>query len=54
MIESKNKDYPVGTIVRTHSGWRSRTIVSADACRRMPELGDLSLSTALGVMGMPG
>ncbi|XP_071134019.1 prostaglandin reductase 1-like isoform X4 [Mytilus edulis] len=54
VIESKNKDYPVGTIVRSYSGWRSRTIVSAEACRRMPELGDLSLSTALGVMGMPG
>lgn len=53
VIESKNSHYPVGTIVRTHAGWRTHTVTSK-LTRHMPELGDLPLSTALGVVGMPG
>lgn len=53
VIESKNSQHPVGTIVRTHAGWRTHTVTSK-LTRHMPELGDLPLSTALGVVGMPG
>ncbi|CAC5365889.1 PTGR1 [Mytilus coruscus] len=52
VIESKNSQYSVGTIVRTHAGWRTHTVTS-DLTGHMPDLGDLPLSTALGVVGMP-
>ncbi|XP_069141165.1 prostaglandin reductase 1-like isoform X1 [Argopecten irradians] len=57
VIVSKNADHPVGSIVRLYAGWRTHTLVTSDANQRvmkMPELGDLPLSLALGCMGMPG
>ncbi|OWF34999.1 Prostaglandin reductase 1 [Mizuhopecten yessoensis] len=57
VITSKNSSYPVGSIVRAFSGWRSHTLVTRDAFQmlgRMPDMGDLPLSLALGAMGMPG
>ncbi|XP_048738820.1 prostaglandin reductase 1-like [Ostrea edulis] len=53
---SKNPKYPVGTIVRLMSGWRSHTLVK-DAGKeilRSAEMSDLPLSLMLGTMGMPG
>lgn len=54
VVDSRNENYPVGTIVRNFSGWRHKTIIRPENTRRMPDLGDLPLSTTLGVMGMPG
>ncbi|XP_062582651.1 prostaglandin reductase 1-like [Saccostrea cucullata] len=53
---SKNPKYPVGTIVRLMSGWRSHTLVkdAEKEIRRSAEMSDLPLSLMLGVMGMPG
>ncbi|VDI13947.1 prostaglandin reductase 1 [Mytilus galloprovincialis] len=54
VIDSRDEHYPVGTIVRNFAGWRHKTIIKHENTRRMPDLGDFPLSTALGVMGMPG
>ncbi|XP_061186650.1 prostaglandin reductase 1-like [Saccostrea echinata] len=53
---SKNPKYPVGTIVRLMSGWRSHTLVkdTEKEIRRSAEMSDLPLSLMLGAMGMPG
>jgi len=55
VTQSKNAKYPVGTMIRTSCGWRSHTII-ADVTKidRMPEMGNLSYSLVLGIMGMPG
>nr|XP_022296552.1 prostaglandin reductase 1-like isoform X1 [Crassostrea virginica]XP_022296553.1 prostaglandin reductase 1-like isoform X1 [Crassostrea virginica] len=56
VIVSKNKQYPVGSIVRMRAGWRTHTLVT-DAekqIQRSAEMGDLPLSLMLGAMGMPG
>ncbi|XP_071133799.1 prostaglandin reductase 1-like [Mytilus edulis] len=54
VVDSRDEHYPVGTFVRNFAGWRHKTIIKHENTRRMPDLGDLPLSTALGVMGMPG
>ncbi|XP_033746709.1 prostaglandin reductase 1-like isoform X2 [Pecten maximus] len=57
VIASKNSNHPVGSIVRVYAGWRTHTILSNEPSPRvikMPEMGDLPLSLALGTMGMPG
>ena len=61
IIESKNSDFPVGKRVVGFLGWRSHTIVnlttldmSLGKTRLVPNIGDLSPSLALGVLGMPG
>ncbi|XP_046571425.1 prostaglandin reductase 1-like [Haliotis rubra] len=60
--ESKNKDYPVGCLVQMQSGWRSRTLVDPSKPKdletirflKVPDLGTLEPSLALGILGMPG
>ncbi|KAK3101160.1 hypothetical protein FSP39_001406 [Pinctada imbricata] len=56
VIASKNANHPVGSLTRMRSGWRTHTLVKeADKeVIRMPDLGDLSPSLVLGIMGMPG
>ncbi|XP_060068367.1 prostaglandin reductase 1-like [Ylistrum balloti] len=55
VTDSKNAKYPVGSVIRLSSGWRSHTHVKdVSTIDVMPELGDLPLSLTLGVMGMPG
>jgi len=52
---SKNKDFTVGTLVSGMFGWRTYTVVSEmSKLIPLPELGGLSPSLALGIMGMPG
>ncbi|XP_046354399.2 prostaglandin reductase 1-like [Haliotis rufescens] len=62
VTESKSKDYPVGCLVQMYAGWRSRTLVDPKNLKAMetllllkvPDLGKLAPSLALGVLGMPG
>ncbi|XP_035729878.1 prostaglandin reductase 1-like [Vespa mandarinia] len=64
IIESKNPDYPVGKRIVGYFGWRTHTIVNpkllpeleltAQKPYLLPEIGDLSPSLCLGVLGMPG
>lgn len=62
---SKNPDYPVDCLVQFHHGWRTLAVLHPDMknvagmygklmLQRLPDLGDLSPSLALGVLGMPG
>ncbi|XP_046982393.1 prostaglandin reductase 1-like [Schistocerca americana] len=60
IVESRAPEFPVGRYVVGYWGWRDRTVAETRANRDMwapmlvPELGDLPLSLALGVLGMPG
>lgn len=62
VIESKNSDYPVGTRIVSHRGWRTHSIINptiktedlSDSIYKLPELKGLSNSLGIGVVGMPG
>ncbi|KAF0306888.1 Prostaglandin reductase 1 [Amphibalanus amphitrite] len=60
VLESRSDKFPVGCRVVGALGWRSRTVVSEDmpsavfGLRKLPDLGDLPTSYALGSCGMPG
>ncbi|KAJ8925534.1 hypothetical protein NQ315_009373 [Exocentrus adspersus] len=60
IIESKNPKYPVGQHVVGYFGWRTHTISNGTSTifdskpSLVPKFGDLPLSLALGVLGMPG
>lgn len=62
VIESKNKNYPVGTLLATYSGWRTHTHFKAEELAKgnswlfspLPDLKGLPPSVGLGVLGMPG
>ncbi|KAJ0176533.1 hypothetical protein K1T71_007712 [Dendrolimus kikuchii] len=63
VIESKNPEYPVGTWVMGHFGWRTHTITKPENdkyCAQkpylyiLPDFGDLPLSLGLGVCGRVG
>lgn len=57
---SKNSNFPVGKYVVGQFGWRTHTISDGKTSFMgfpvivLPDFGDLSLSFALGVLGMPG
>ncbi|EJM99839.1 NADP-dependent oxidoreductase [Phyllobacterium sp. YR531] len=53
VIESRNPAYRVGDIVLSHSGWQSYALSDGNGLRKLdPEIAPLS--TAVGVLGMPG
>lgn len=55
VVESKNSDYPVGTIVSAMHGWQSLTVAKPDDYRLFKVDADLApISTSVGVTGMPG
>ncbi|XP_061921991.1 prostaglandin reductase 1 [Entelurus aequoreus] len=56
VVQSKNAAFPAGTHVVGRSGWRSHTISDcSDLVPVMPDWPkDVSLSLALGIIGMPG
>jgi NADPH-dependent curcumin reductase CurA len=55
VLASKNSKYPVDSHVLANVGWRSHTVTKNEALlRAVPPMGDIPLSYALGVMGMPG
>jgi prostaglandin reductase 1 len=62
IIESCHADFPVGKYVIGYFGWRTHTIANATIAPipshfppyLVPEMGDLPLSLALGVLGRVG
>ncbi|XP_063699876.1 prostaglandin reductase 1-like [Culicoides brevitarsis] len=61
VMESKNDNFPVGSFVYGHFGWRSHTVFTPDAsggsfgdAYALPDFKSLPRSLALGVLGMPG
>jgi NADPH-dependent curcumin reductase len=53
VVESRHLDYRPGDLVRARSGWRTHAAISVEGLRRVdPALA--SITTALGVLGMPG
>lgn len=56
VIKTRNGEFPLGTLVLAFSGWRTHYL-SKDGkdLRPVPfDLGSLSPSVTLGVLGMPG
>ncbi|CAF0953438.1 unnamed protein product [Didymodactylos carnosus] len=56
VIKTRNGEFPLGTLVLSGSGWRTH-FISKDGKDLKPipfDLGNLSPSVALGVLGMPG
>lgn len=63
VIESKNTEYPVGSWVMGHFGWRTHTNVNPEFGKicpqkpylyKLPDFGDLPISLALGMCGRVG
>lgn len=53
VIESRHPDYSPGDIVLSHSGWQTHALAKGEHLRKLdPEAAPIS--TALGVLGMPG
>ncbi|MBB4008860.1 NADP-dependent oxidoreductase [Allorhizobium taibaishanense] len=53
VIQSKHDKFKEGDIVLSHSGWQSHAIAKGDTLRKIdPSIAPVS--TALGVLGMPG
>lgn len=61
VVQSKANDFPVGSIIYGHFGWRTHTIVNTLAKNAdlfapyiLPAFGELPASLGLGVLGMTG
>nr|CAD7201307.1 unnamed protein product [Timema douglasi] len=62
VVESKNPEYKVGKYIVGSFGWRTKTIVNPSVADSLfnskiyilPDLGGLSESLGVGVLGMPG
>ncbi|GBP37195.1 Prostaglandin reductase 1 [Eumeta japonica] len=62
VIESKNPDYPVGSRVVSHEGWRDYVILSPNTkpsdglytVYKLPDMQGLPASLGVGAVGMPG
>ncbi|XP_048252650.1 prostaglandin reductase 1-like isoform X2 [Haliotis rufescens] len=60
VTDTKNSEYPVGTLIQCYSGWRSRSLINpkenpeALKLLKVPNLAGKEPSLALGVMGIPG
>ena len=53
VVESRSEDFAVGDLVAGFSGWQTRHVLDAGQARHI-DTGAVSVSTALGVLGMPG
>ncbi len=56
VIKTRNGEFPLGTLVLANSGWRTHYLsTNGKDLRPIPfDLGSLSPSVTLGVLGMPG
>jgi NADPH-dependent curcumin reductase CurA len=53
IVDSRHPDFTKGDIVLSHSGWQSYALADGNTLRKL-DPADAPLSTALGVLGMPG
>ena len=53
VVESRNPDLPVGDVVLAYTGWQTHAVSDGRAVRRLDPAA-APVSTALGVLGMPG
>ncbi|OJY63800.1 MULTISPECIES: NADP-dependent oxidoreductase [unclassified Rhizobium] len=53
VVKSRNTEYAPGDIVLSHSGWQSHAISNGAGLRKL-DPNAASISTALGILGMPG
>ncbi|HKT74890.1 MAG TPA: NADP-dependent oxidoreductase [Steroidobacteraceae bacterium] len=53
VLESRHPEYRPGEFVVSHNGWQQFALSSGQGMRRL-DPGDAPISTALGVLGMPG
>ncbi len=53
VVESRSDDLPLGTMVLSYSGWQTHSVADARGVRRL-DPSAAPVSTALGVLGMPG
>src|SRR5262245_56792435 len=53
VIDSRRPDFAVGDIVLCHSGWRTHALSNGEGLRKLDPAA-APITTALGVMGMPG
>lgn len=53
VLESRAPEFTPGDVVVAHSGWQTHAVVGAEDLRRV-SVGSAPISTALGVLGMPG
>jgi len=53
VLESRCSGFSAGDLVVAHSGWQTHAVADGQAVRRA-EVGSAPISTALGVLGMPG
>ena len=53
VLESRHADFSAGDHVLSYSGWQSHAVVHGKALRKL-DAGQAPLSTAVGVLGMPG
>lgn len=63
IIESRNKNFPVGKYVVGSLGWRTHAVGTSEAVAwtqpleppyLLPDIGDLPISLVLGVLGAAG
>src|SRR5262245_42033522 len=53
VIDSRRPDFAVGDIVLSHSGWQTHALSDGKGLRKL-DPASAPVSTALGVLGMPG
>lgn len=53
VLDSRHPGFKAGDIVLSHSGWQSHALAKGDALRKLDPAA-APLTTALGVLGMPG
>ena len=53
VVDSRNPGFRPGDVVLSHSGWQSHALAKGDQLRRLDPAA-APLTTALGVLGMPG
>jgi NADPH-dependent curcumin reductase CurA len=60
VVESKNSEYPVGQIVSGFLDWKQYQVINPSerkgpaALTKVPKIEGIPISTAIGVLGMPG
>jgi hypothetical protein len=54
VVDSKSPDLEPGDIVLAYSGWQQYAVAGASHVRKLDPDGGVPLTTALGVLGMPG